>query len=70
MNDWLFEHNAPFVREGRWMDLGLPGYNVMAEEDYYTNQQSSLGSYGSLMLLLVTVLGTFFYMRQRRKQNK
>ena len=35
VNEWLFENNAPWVRVGRYMDVGLPGYSVLAEETYY-----------------------------------
>lgn len=70
VNDWLFENNAPWVRIGNYYDQGLPGYNQIAQEDYYNQSNYSMESYSGLMLLLATAAGAIYLGRRfRRKQT-
>ena len=65
VNNWLFEHNAPWVRVGRYMDAGLPGYNVMAEETYYNqnNYDINFESMSSMMLVFAASVAAVYFGR-------
>jgi hypothetical protein len=45
------------------MDAGLPGYSVMAEEDYYTQSNFDLNSYSSMMLVFTAAVAAVFVAR-------
>ena len=69
VNDWLYENNAPWVRVGNYYDRGLPGYNQMAQEDYYNQSNYSMESYSGLMLLLATTAGAIYLGRRFRRNQ-
>ena len=69
INDWLHERNAPWARDGNYMNYGLPVYNMYAEE-YVSINDADAWSYSGMMLVGAAAFGTLYLGRRYGNRNR